>query len=310
MFHGGTSFGWMNGANWDNNRYEPDVTSYDYDSALDESGRPSPKYYLFRDAIAKATGTTPPSIPQIDPAISVPAAELSQSVSLWQTLPQPVASEQVKSMEDLDQAYGDILYRKVIDAPVSGDLVLDQLHDYAMIYADGKLLGTLDRRLDQSKLHVDLTEPNTRLDILVENTGRINFSLAIRGERQGITKQVTLAGKPLTGWQIYPLPMEDPGKLPFSNGDCTGPCFYRGNLKVDHPGDTFLDTSSFTKGFVWVNGHPLGRIWNIGPQKTLYLPGVWLYAGNNDVIVFDLQGKPGGSVAGRPAPILDSTTVH
>ena len=104
--------------------------------------------------------------------------------------------------------------------------------------------------------------------------------------------------------------MEDPGKLPFSNGDCTGPCFYRGNLKVDHPGDTFLDTSSFTKGFVWVNGHPLGRIWNIGPQKTLYLPAVWLYAGNNDVIVFDLQGKPGGSVAGRPAPILDSTTVH
>ena len=310
MFHGGTSFGWMNGANWDNNRYEPDVTSYDYDSALDESGRPSPKYYLFRDAIAKATGITPPSIPQIDPAISVPAAELSQSVSLWQTLPQPVASEQVKSMEDLDQAYGYILYRKVIDAPVSGDLVLDQLHDYAMIYADGKLLGTLDRRLDQSKLHVDLTEPNTRLDILVENTGRINFSLAIRGERQGITKQVTLAGKPLTGWQIYPLPMEDPGKLPFSNGDCTGPCFYRGTLKVDHPGDTFLDTSSFTKGFVWVNGHPLGRIWNIGPQKTLYLPAVWLYAGNNDVIVFDLQGKPGGSVEGRPAPILDSTTVH
>ncbi len=111
MFHGGTSFGWMNGANWDNNRYEPDVTSYDYDSALDESGRPSAKYSLFRDAIARATGVTPPPIPVIAPPVEVPAVELKQSVSLWQALPQPVASEQVKSMEDLDQAYGYILYR-------------------------------------------------------------------------------------------------------------------------------------------------------------------------------------------------------
>jgi beta-galactosidase len=310
MFHGGTSFGWMNGANWDNNHYEPDVTSYDYDSALDESGRPSAKYFLFRGAIAKATGVTPPPIPSIPPPIKVPAVELRQSVALWQTLPQPIASEQVKSMEDLDQAYGYILYRTTIPGPVAGDLVIDQVHDYALVFADGKLLGTLDRRLDQNKLRVDLKQPNTRLDILVENTGRINFSLAIRGERQGITKQVTLAGAPLTGWQIYPLPMEDPGKLPFGSTDCTGACFYRGNLKIDRPGDTFLDTIGFTKGFVWVNGHPLGRIWNIGPQKTLYLPGVWLHTGDNDVIVFDLEGKPGGSVDGKAAPILDATAAH
>lgn len=310
MFHGGTSFGWMNGANWDNNHYEPDVTSYDYDSALDESGRPSPKYFLFRDAIAKATGVTPPPIPPIAPPIAVPEVELNQSASLWQTLPMAVASEQVKSIEDLDQNYGYILYRTTISSPTSGDLVLDQLHDYALIYANGKLLGTLDRRLDQNKLHVNLTEPNTRLDILVENTGRINFSLALRGERQGITKQVTLAGKPVTGWQIYPLPMLDPQKLPFSSADCTGPCFYRGNLKVDHPGDTFLDTNGFTKGFVWVNGHPLGRIWNIGPQKTLYLPGPWLHTGKNDVVIFDLQGKPGGTVDGKAAPILDAAAAR
>jgi beta-galactosidase len=310
MFHGGTSFGWMNGANWDNNRYEPDVTSYDYDSALDESGRPTPKYFLFRDAIAKATGVTPPPIPQVAPPIAVPPAELRQSASLWQTLPQPVASEQVKSIEDLDQAYGYILYRTTIDGPVSGDLVLDQLHDYALVYANGKLLGTLDRRLDQNKLRVDLNEPHTQLDILVENSGRINFSLAIRGERQGITKQVTLAGRPLTGWQIYSLPMLDPAMLPFRVADCTGPCFYRGVLHVDQPGDTFLDTNGFTKGFVWVNGHPLGRIWNIGPQKTLYLPGVWLHPGGNDVIVFDLEGRPGGSVDGKAAPILNATAAH
>jgi beta-galactosidase len=310
MFHGGTSFGWMNGANIDDGKYEPDVTSYDYDSALDESGEPTPKYFLFRDAIAKATGIpAAPTKIRILP-MSIPAAQMSQSVSLWSTLPQPVVTEQVKTMEDLDQAYGYILYRKVIDAPVSGDLVLERLHDYALIYANGKLLGTLDRRLDENKLHVDLTEPNTQLDILVENSGRVNFSIAIRGERQGITKQVTLAGKPLAGWQIFTLPMPDPATLPFRVADCTGPCFYRGNLKVDRIADTFLDANGFTKGFVWVNGHPLGRIWNIGPQKTLYLPGVWLHKGDNDVIVFDLEGKPGGSVEGKSAPILDATAAQ
>ncbi|MFZ1938952.1 MAG: glycoside hydrolase family 35 protein [Terracidiphilus sp.] len=304
MFHGGTNFGWMNGANMDKTQYEPDVTSYDYDAALDESGRPTPKYFLFRDAIAKATGITPPPVPSVDPPIATAKIDFKKSASLWQTLPAPVHSDQSLSMEDLNQAYGYILYRTDVRGPVSGDLVLDELHDYAIIYADGKLLGTLDRRLNQSSLHIDLTEPHSRLDILVENTGRINFTIAIRGEREGITKQVTLAGKTLTGWAIYPLPMDDPGKLPFGSGDCTGPCFYRGSLQVDRVGDTFLDKSAFTKGFVWVNGHPLGRIWSIGPQKTLYLPGPWLHQGVNDVIVFDLEGRPGESVAGRNTPDL------
>jgi len=309
MFHGGTSFGWMNGANMDHGNYEPDVTSYDYDAPLDESGRPTPKYFLFRDAIAKATGVDPPPVPSVDPPIALPAAELKQSVSLWQSLPAPDLSQQVKSMEDLGQAYGYILYRTDVRGPVSGDLVLDEVHDFALIYADGKLLGTLDRRLKQNHLHIDLREPATRLDILVENTGRVNYSLAIRGERQGVTKQVTLAGKPLTGWQIYPLPMNDPGKLPFASGDCTGPCFYRGTLHVDRAADTFLDTRSCTKGFVWVNGRPLGRIWNIGPQETLYLPAPWLHTGDNEVIVFDLEGGPGRTVAGVTKPVLDAPAV-
>jgi beta-galactosidase len=306
MVHGGTSFGWMNGANMDRTPYQPDVTSYDYDSAIDESGRPTAKYFLFRDAIAKATGVKPPPVPAIDRPIAVPAVDLSQSVSLWQTLPQAVSSQQVKPMEDLDQAYGYILYRTTIPEPIAGDLVLDQLHDYARIFANGTLIGTLDRRLQQNQIHVDLKAPTTHLDILVENSGRVNFGPEIRGERKGITKQVTLAGTPLTGWQIYSLAMEDPAKLPIGSGDCTGPCFYRGALQVDKPGDTFLDTSKFVKGFVWVNGHALGRIWNIGPQKTLYLPGPWLHPGANEVIVFDLDSAPGRTIAGRTKPILDA----
>ncbi len=304
MFHGGTSFGWMNGANMDKGNYEPDVTSYDYDAPLDESGRPTQKYTLFRDVIAKVTGIAPPPVPSVDAPIAVPAVALTQSASLWQNLPVPVASQQTQTMEDLGQAYGYILYRTTIAAPVSGDLVLDELHDYARIYANGALIGSLDRRLKQSTLAVNLTQPNTQLDILVENSGRVNFSIAIRGEQQGITHRVTLAGKPLTGWQIYPLPMLNAATLPFQSADCTGPCFYRGSLQVDKPGDTFLDTSAFVKGFVWINGHPLGRIWSVGPQTALYLPGPWLHQGANDIIIFDLEGASGRTLQGKTSPQL------
>ena len=305
MFNGGTSFGWMNGANIEGKKYQPTVTSYDYDAPLDESGRTTPKYALYRETITKATGVTPPPVPATEPTIAVPAFHLDASASLWQALPRPVESTQVESMEDLDQAYGYILYRTVVAEPTHGALVLDQLHDYAKIYANGVLIGTLDRRLEQDRLTVDLKEPNTRLDILVENGGRINFTEAMRNERKGITKQVTLAGKPLTGWQIYPLPMKDTDKLSFSDAACSGPCFYRGTFNLDKTGDTFLDTEKFTKGFVWVNGHELGRLWEIGPQKTLYLPGVWLRKGSNEVIVFDLEGGPGKTAEGKSSPVLD-----
>jgi beta-galactosidase len=306
MFHGGTSFGWMNGANSDGKNYEPDVTSYDYDAALDESGRPTPKYFLFRDLIAKVTGVAPPPVPSVPSPIKVSQFKLQEAVSLWKSLPTPTHSEQPLSMEDLDDAYGYILYRTRLKGPVTGELVLDELHDYAQIYLDGKLIGTLDRRLDQNHLPLEATGTASQLDILVENTGRVNFTPAIRGERKGITKQVTLAGAPVLGWDIYPLPMLHPADMSFSSAACEGACFYRGTFNTDTTADTFLDTSAFTKGAVWLNGHPLGRVWNIGPQRTLYVPGPWLNTGSNTVIVFDLNGQPGRSLVGRQTPILGS----
>ena len=306
MFHGGTSFGWMNGANSNGKNYEPDVTSYDYDSPLDESGRPTPKYFLFRDTIAKATGVTPPPVPTVAPAMTVPPFPLTQSASLWSNLPKPVHSEQPLSMEDIDQAYGYILYRTTIHGPVSGDLTLDELHDYAKIYLDGKLAGTLDRRLNQSTLPLKIASQHARLDILIENTGRVNFTKVMRGERKGITKEVTLAGKPVTGWDIYALPMLDTARLKYSDAPCSGPCFYRATFHAGKQADTFLDTSAFTKGEVWLNGRALGRIWNIGPQKTLYVPGPWLMQGRNEVVVFDLEGETGRSLQGLDHPILNA----
>lgn len=302
MFHGGTNFGWMNGANRDKTPYEPDVTSYDYDAALDESGRPTSKYYLFRDAIAKATGNTPPPLPAVAPPVALAPTVLNQSVSLWRNLPDRVRTDHLLTMEDLDQSYGYILYRTFDTNAGDSELVVDGLHDFACVFVNEKLVGTLDRRLGQNHLSVHIPAQRSRLDILVENSGRVNFTTAIRGERAGITKQVTLGGNPVASWEIYSLPMSNPARLPFAQSDCSGPCFYRGSLQVSKVGDTFLDTSSFTKGFVWVNGHALGRIWNIGPQKALYLPGPWLHAGANDVIVFDLEGEPGRTVSGLSSP--------
>jgi beta-galactosidase len=396
MFHGGTSFGFMSGANWNNNTYFSDVTSYDYGAPLDEAGHPTPKFLAFRKIFAKyATCPTPksettdvakevkpavilsaaknprispeapqnstesteneaclPPIPEPPPVITIPAITLTESTPLWENLPTPIHSDTPKPMEQFDQAYGYILYRHQLPAAISGDLVLDELHDYAQIYLNGKLAGTLDRRDKQSTLAITITGP-ARLDILVENSARINFSQAMRGESKGITKSVTLAGQPLTDWQIYPLPMTtlpslyvkprmtprvtgktrshtwigEPGIAPGSNASpfiASVPAFYRAHFTLTTTGDTFLDIRSLTKGALWINGRPIGRFWNIGPQQTLYVPSPWLRQGDNEVVVFDLASStsnptaPGNptlidfhirTVTGLATPILDGPVI-
>jgi beta-galactosidase len=313
MFHGGTDFGWMNGANSSDKKpaqYEPDVTSYDYDAALDESGRPTAKYFVFRDLIAKATGVTPPPVPDVVPPIRIAPSKLTESASLWANLPKPIESATPLTMEDMGQAYGYILYRtQALVAGKSTDLVMDAPHDYAAIFSNGTPVGTLDRRLGETRLtlpapDVQHTAAVLHLDILVENTGRINYSKQLRGERKGLGQFVSVNGEPVPGWEIYSLPMNDLSGLPFKKAECAGPCFYRGTFDVEQPADTFLDTSHLGKGQLWVNGHALGRFWNIGPQKTLYLPGPWLKKGKNEVVVFDLDGKPGAMVEGLTKPNL------
>lgn len=306
MFSGGTSFGFMNGANSSKpGDYEPDVTSYDYDSALQEDGEPSYKFALFRDAIQRATGKQPPAIPASAKPVAMPEFSLNQSASLWKTLPAPHVSEHPLSMEDLDQAYGYILYRTTLQAPTQGKLTFDTLHGYADIYVDGKLVGTLNRNLHQDSLDLNITSSHAQLDILIENTSRINYGPRLQGERIGILGDAHIAGKTLTNWQIYPLPMLHPDKMTYTDAACTGACFYRGKLHVDKPADTYLDTRSLKKGVVWVNGKPLGRFWNIGPQGSLYLPASWLHTGDNEVDVFDLYAAPGAKMSGIPQLVTD-----
>jgi beta-galactosidase len=305
MFHGGTSFGWMSGANIDGRKYDPDVTSYDYDVPVSESGELRQKFFLFRDVIRTATGVTPPDPPAPIAAQALPAVLLKQSASIWDTLPQPIESAQILSMEDVGQSYGYILYRTNLEHAMSGELRLDEVHDYAQVYVDGVLAGTLDRRLGQSSLQIHLASDNARLDILVEDTGRVNFGRQFPQERAGITHSVTLDGVVLTGWQIYPLPMDRLDSLAFKSGPCTGPCFYEATLQIDTPVDTFVDTRSMGKGEVFINGRALGRFWQVGPQRTLYLPAPWLKRGANQIVVFDLDGKPNATVPLLGRAILD-----
>jgi beta-galactosidase len=208
-------------------------------------------------------------------------------------------------MEDIGQNYGYILYRSTLKTAGDGDLALDQLHSYARVYLDGAFIGSLDRRLGKMSLPLHVAHAGQQLDILVENSGRVNYSIVLRGERAGITKQVLWRGQPIEGWSIFPLPMQATDKIEFSNEPCTGPCFSRGHFTLAKAGDTFLDVRTLGKGAIWINGHAIGRYWDIGPQQTLYVPGVWLKEGDNEIVVFDVKGKSAITLSGLDHPLLN-----
>jgi beta-galactosidase len=298
MVHGGTTWGWMNGANNDHGGYQPDVSSYDYDAPIDESGRPRPKYFRIRQMIAEVTHTEPVAVPDSPPLITLPAIQLKAAQPLWSSLPSAIKADNPPSMEDIGQSYGYLLYRTSVKGSGTGELALDDVHSYARVYLDGKLAGVLDRRLGRKSMPLEV-HGRQRLDILVENSGRINFTMAIRGERAGILGSVHYSGETLRGWKVFPLPLTEAPAKGYKDEACTGPCFYRAEFHVETPGDTFLNTAALGKGMVWVNGHALGRFWNIGPAGALYLPGPWLHPGANEIEVFDLNGGEGLSVAGE-----------
>lgn len=303
MFHGGTTPGFMNGANIDGGNYHPQTSSYDYDAPLDESGRPTPKYYAFRDIIEKDTKTTPPAVPAIDSTASFPTFTMAPLAPLWSTLSKPVLTVHPRPMETFDQSYGYILYRTTLPQGGMQLLAVHDVRDYAQIYVNGVLQATLDRRFNRDTATITAANAGAQLDILVENGGRVNFAKALRGERKGITKSVTLDGTDLLNWQVFPLPMATtPAPHPRM---LTGPAptFYRGEFTVDRPADTFLDMRGWGKGTIWVNGHQLGRFWDIGPQLSEFLPGVWLHKGKNEVVVFDLLAPKEPTIAAVSHPV-------
>lgn len=311
MFHGGTSFGFMAGATGGKD-FLPDVTSYDYDAPLDESGRTTPKFLAYRQLLAKfspcGNESCLPPIPTVAPSIAVPAITLTASASLFDNLPTAIPSQLPANMESYGQNFGYILYRTQLKA-ASGDLTIADLHDFAAIYLNGTLLGTLDSRSKQTTL--PLQAPTSgRLDILVANDGRINSSRAMRNGAKGILGPVTFGGAPISKqWQVYPLPMTALPAHFKPTSTTVSPHFSKATFNLSNPADTFLDIRALGKGAAWINGHPLGRYWNVGPQQTLYVPAPWLRKGSNEIVIFDLLPSTSTpKVAGLAQPMLDGPT--
>ena len=312
MVDGGTNFGWMNGANNDDAHYLPVTTSYDYDSPIDEAGRLTPKYDALRKVIAAhlPKGEHLPKPPASSPTTATARVELRESVGLLDALPtlsaQPRTSVTPQGMESFGQNYGLILYRKKLDNDAKGKLDVNDVHDYATVLTDGHAIGTLDRRKDEHSLPVDLKKGST-LDLIVENMGRINIGPGMEDDYKGITFSVQLAGEDLTQWTVYPLPLNDLSGLKYGSGAAPGgPAFWHGTLEVPTVAGTFLDMRGWHKGNVWINGHHLGRFWEIGPQQSLYVPASWLHKGRNDVVVLEMQGGGSHSVAGMANPVFST----
>ncbi len=309
MFEGGTSFGFMNGSNY-YDRLTPDVTSYDYDAVLTEDGQITEKYRRYREVIAKYR-----PIPEV-PLSAAPRRRAYGTLPVWERvglfqvldlLSAPVRGTHTRSMERLGQSYGYILYRSVLTAQDSLRLLrLCGANDRAQVFADGRPVVTLyDRELLEER-ELDLPVSNgTELDILVENMGRVNFGHRLEEQRKGIDQGVLINRHWHTQWDQYPLPLDNIGLLDFSRGYQEGlPAFYRLTFTAQELGDTFLDLSGWGKGCAFVNGFNLGRFWDIGPQRRLYVPAPLLRRGENEIILFETEGRTAGQAALLDQPDL------
>ncbi len=311
MFHGGTTRGFMNGANYKKNisPYEPQISSYDYDAPLDEAGNTTEKFMQFRAVIQKhlPAGQILPAVPEKKKVITIPAINFTKQCSVFDHLPSAISNTTALSFEDLDQAYGFVLYRSITDGNISGVLKIKDLRDYGIIFINGKKVAVLDRRLHQDSIAIDLPKGKVTLDILVENMGRINYGEDLLKNKKGITEKVMLNNNELKDWKMYGLPFNDIASVLFKTNELVKdiPVLQKGSFELKTTGDTYLDMSNFGKGIVWVNGHNLGKYWSIGPQQTLYLPVEWMHIGSNEIVVLDLLNKGNHELKGLDHAVLD-----
>lgn len=312
MFHGGTNFGFTNGANATDDEtggYRPIVTSYDYDAPLGESGDPTPKYAAFREVIAKYTPVPDEPMPVPGPKLARDGIELPESAALFANLDAlgaAHAADRPLTMEELGQSFGFVLYETTLPHAGPVQLRVEGVRDRAQIFLDGRGVHVLSREHDESVLTLRVPAPGCRLSLLVENQGRINYGAALH-DRKGVLGPVTVDGAALTGWTSRPLPLDDPTALAFAVATQSGPAFHRGTFDIDIPADTFLSLPGWTKGVAWINGFALGRYWSRGPQRTLYVPAPVLRSGVNEIVVLELHGATGRTVDLVATPDLGPT---
>ena len=306
MAHGGTSFGMWAGAD---RPFKPDTSSYDYDAPISESGKIGDKFDQMRALMAQFLneGETLPDPPEPIPAATLPPIRFTQTASLFDNLPSPIADKAPRHMEAYDQGQGCILYRTTLPAGPAAEFKVERAHDFAWVHLDGKPKGVFDRRSRRYALRLPSRSQPMRLDILVETMGHVNFGKEIH-DRKGISGAITLGGKPFSApWQVFPLRLssKEIADLDWKKQPAQGPAFWRASFDMEQPADTFLDLSNWGKGIIWINGRCLSRFWNIGPTQTAYLPGAWLKPRSNKIVILDLLGPQDPEISGLDNPVLD-----
>ncbi|SEH58686.1 MULTISPECIES: beta-galactosidase family protein [unclassified Leifsonia] len=316
MFHGGTNFGFTNGAN-DKGVYQPIVTSYDYDAPLDEAGEPTEKYWAFRDVIAKHA-----PVPELEPVVAAAAPSFTVpfdvAVPLWAVadrLGDWVHTDTLPTFDQLGHYTGFGLYRTEIDTTEPAVLEFGEVRDRAYVSVGSSRLGVLAR--DHHDSAIALSPSRGTLTVLVEDQGRVDYGIRI-GEPKGLVGPVQLNGEELRRWSVLPLQLSsiDPVRaaLDAAAGDAAperlaGPVFARAVFDLEEAGALFLDTTGWGKGVAWINGFNLGRYWTRGPQQTLYVPRGVVRAGRNELIVLELESAAEPIAAFVPELRLGHTEV-
>ncbi len=322
MVHGGTNFAFTSGANYDKRRdIQPDLTSYDYDAPISEAGWVTPKYNAIRDVMKKYVKYDIPEAPAQIPLIEIPSIKLDKVADLLAVAERmkPVTENNPLTFEQLNQGYGYVLYTRHFNQPINGTLSIPGLRDYAVVYVNGEKVGVLNRNTQTYAMEIDVPF-NATLQILVENMGRINYGSEIVHNTKGIISPVTIGGQEITGnWNMYKLPMSEVpdlskmGRDVYKNGTSQAnrlkdlPVIYEGTFNLDETGDTFIDMEPWGKGIIFINGKNIGRYWQVGPQQTLYIPGVWLKKGENKIVIFEqLNETPMSEVKTVKVPVLQN----
>ena len=299
MFHGGTNFGFMNGANY-HDEQRCTVTSYDYDALLTEAGDLTPKYHLVKEILAKYSHKIKKhknhraNVINESKKYSYGDIVFTKSAGLKENLEKIgrfFESPYPLKMEEMGQNYGFIYYKTTIKGILENlKLTIQEVRDRALVFFNGEYKGVIDRNNNQ-EIILNSNEKESILEILVENMGRINYGPMMRDEK-GITQGVRIGNQFLFNWEIFSLPLDNIEKVEFKEGYLeseNAPTFYKGEFIVDEIGDTYLDFEGWGKGVVYINGFNLGRYWEVGPQKRLYVPSPILKKGVNEVVVFELH---------------------
>ncbi|WP_088104315.1 glycoside hydrolase family 35 protein [Halalkalibacter urbisdiaboli] len=290
MFHGGTNFGFMNGANH-YEKYEPTITSYDYDSLLTEHGEMTEKYREVKKVLSRFVDV-PEDVEETVKTRNYGSVSLDKSVSLFDVLGEiSTAHEHITplSMEDVGQSYGYILYRTEVNRKGTLKLDTSPVHDRAFVYVNGVRVKTIYINDEEKSVTVDFPEDRNTLEILVENMGRANYGKHL-ADKKGVTENLWIEGQYFFNWEMHLIELEQLPEDFSHSADERYPKFFQGEFDAPKQHDTFVDLEGFTKGNVFINGFNLGRYWNTaGPQKRLYLPGPLLKEAGNVITVLELE---------------------